>query len=745
MAYWQGGASSSADPGHGGGGRAAKALDFGGRLPRTEAAFRSLEAAVVHGLPAVVRTISDEAVANLDAVLAPLVEAATRAHVEGAIRALFAEPDNAVVQEAGGRFIAAAATDGGRPELRRLLEEFGAAAWLEAVVRRHPRSKGVQNQALWALFKLQGRQPLVAVLTDQALGSSPEATTAALWGLFHIGSAENISWPERKELAALAEAARQRFPDDSRLATHALGIIGSMLNVKVADADHAQATAAIAVVISALQTHQGDIALQRAAAQTLVSLVEGNSGAAAMLRHHKDNVIALLDGVMRSHPHKAVFGVAGVLEALAREGLKGPKQQAALLKVLASFTEESDLEAILRLDAIGCVYDAMASSEHANSSGIAALGRIAEFLIEQASQSAPAGSQDSQDPSSDAVLGVHIVKCIGTIVRRLECEIQQRRPDNFVYAEALGALRNVSRRSPALARRIAATTSVTAAVEMAFERDFFDLTFECIRQLIGAVLFFSGLAKLMAMLEKYPEAPIFHEAACRVLVETAEHEDGSNAPGTILEAAAGLSFYATRVLVEMVPQSQRLNPDSLACAAIRLHSHVLGVATAGLEEGVHSLLGALRHYQYKADVATEVCCALVSVYIAKGPGVMPVLSTCRAGDALVDVVRRFPNNSEVLGDAAVALGALYGFKQVLDLLRSSPGNLAVQQAGCRALAELCRMNLCFASEEERKAAEDAARATQAAYPGQERWQLQAQIEVTLGLIANAAVAAQRAP
>jgi len=324
----------------------------------------------------------------------------------------------------------------------------------------------------------------------------------------------------------------------------------------------------------------------------------------------------------------------------------------------------------------------------------------------------------------------------------LEYEIQQRRPNSFVYAEALGALRNVSRRSPALARRIATSTSISSAVEMAFERDFFDLTSDCLQQLIGAVLLFSGLTKLMAMLEKYPDAPVFHEAACRVLVETAEHEDGSNAPGTIVEAAASLSFYATRLLVEMVPQSKKMNADTLACAAIRLHSHVLGIVPGGLEEGVRSLFCALRQFQYKANVATEVCCALVSVYIANAPGVMPVLSSCRAGDVLWDVVRRFPNNPEVLSEAAVALGAFDGFKHLLTLIGSAPGNLAVQQAGCRALAELCRMkNVRFACEEERKAAEDAVRATLAAHQGQEHWQLQVQIEVTLGLIATAAVAA----
>lgn len=99
----------------------------------------------------------------MDAAVAPLLEAAVKALAEGALQALRASPDDATLQEAGGKFLSVAA---GNADAGTLLD-LGAGEVLAAALRRHPRARRVQGEAQWALLRLKGREAAIAVLQDR--------------------------------------------------------------------------------------------------------------------------------------------------------------------------------------------------------------------------------------------------------------------------------------------------------------------------------------------------------------------------------------------------------------------------------------------------------------------------------------------------------------------------------------------------------------------------------------------------
>mmetsp|Transcript_60125 Transcript_60125/g.169592 ORF Transcript_60125/g.169592 Transcript_60125/m.169592 type:complete len:593 (-) Transcript_60125:152-1930(-) len=579
-----------------------------------------------------------------------------------------------------------------------------------------------------------------------------------------------MSLEERRDLASLATAAMARFGDNMDVTAHGLSVIGSVLRAQVPDAVQADATALIPVVLQAMQRFPYNSHIHKNAARALANLVDGNADAASLLRTAGPEVTALLDRSMEAHPygesladlctvHYAVQGAAGLLEALGRELLGGPQQQAAVLRAFGKHAEECDADTLAKLDAVGRVVAAMQTSPSAAPAGIAALGRIVEFFLQHA-----ASPRHQEGPEHRAA----IERGVDTIVKRLQTEITASKPDVYVYAEALEALRNVSRRSGHLAQRISACDTLIAAVDLVFERDYFSLPFESLSQLLGAISFFSGLPRLQAMLEKYPEAPVFHEAACAVLVDLAEHEDGSDSPGSVMGVAPSIAYYATKVLMALVPLAP--NAEALATRAVKLLGHALGAVAPGtwlpahreqhlqeqdremqegprrrasrpakpegpvLEDGLASLLELLRQFPASSQVASEVCCTLVRVTATSSSSVLPILGSFHAGDLLLAVVRRFENNVAVMRDAAVALGVLGGAQWVLDLLRAAPGSYVVQLAGCRALTEVCRMGVEFPSPEVHTAAVEAVRRAQGSFTSQQSWQLQAEAEVALGYI-----------
>ena len=81
-----------------------------------------------------------------------------------------------------------------------------------------------------------------------------------------------------------------------------------------------------------------------------------------------------------------------------------------------------------------------------------------------------------------------------------------------------------------------------------------------------------------------------------------------------------------------------------------------------------------------------------------GPRAMTARAPCPQSSK--EVIHRFPGDADVLAEAALALGALGGVLQVLAMLAEVPRSVHVQQAGCRAMAELCRMGLSFRDDVE---------------------------------------------
>ena len=458
-------------------------------LPRTKAALEALAALLDESVLDVYRAVGLEQASALDAAVAPHLEAAARAQAEGVLEVLRALPASPAAQKAGGRFVAAACSR--HKGAHALLAELGAGELLCTAVRAHPREKGVQDQAQWAVARLLGHRPLMSALQDPELGKSPEVVCGALWciaafsGGGHPSSAWEVvaPWEERWQLARLAQAALVTFSGDADLAAHALSVVSTMLNAKLPDAVHARAAEAVQSVLQAMVLYPREEPVQRSAAEALEALVEGNREAVSLLQGHGQEVVALLDSTMEVHSSSellgslcrvrcAVHGAAGLLDALATASrMPSPSLQAVqqgLLHCLAKHAEDCDATLLVNLDAVERICAILAASKRAAPAGIAALGRVVEFMIQY--MSSPFLWDHAQ--ASAAQCTIAIERGVDVIVTRLQDEIADKDPDVFVYTTALEALRNLSRRSEPLAQRIAACSTLTTAVDMAFEREF---------------------------------------------------------------------------------------------------------------------------------------------------------------------------------------------------------------------------------------------------------------------------------
>jgi len=153
-----------------------------------------------------------------------------------------------------------------------------------------------------------------------------------------------------------------------------------------------------------------------------------------------------------------------------------------------------------------------------------------------------------------------------------------------------------------------------------------------------------------------------------------------------------------------------------------------------LEDGVRTLIDLLRQFPGTSQVASEVCCALARIASVNSAAILPVLSDCQAGDTLLAVAAYFTEDTQVLRDAAVALGVLGGAGRVLSLMQAAPNMYAVQLAGCCALAEMRRMGFEFPNTSEQQAAVEVVQRVRDTFASQTHLQLLAQAELTLGLI-----------
>jgi len=293
--------------------------------------------------------------------------------------------------------------------------------------------------------------------------------------------------------------------------------------------------------------------------------------------------------------------------------------------------------------------------------------------------------------------------------------------------------------------------------------------------------FFFWLATSLGVTECYPYAPVLHESACRVLVGDAEHQDGAIYPGSILHSAPSLAFYATKLVTGMVQNcpNPKYNPLKLANAAAELLGHVLGAVEPGtflpaqqakrtenelgvhtdehssdpsgpvLEDGLVALAGLLRQFPNSAPLAAQVCRALVRIRVVwatqkaagRDEALLSILASYNVGDALLKVAQRFPENADVINEATLAVGVLGGFGQVVELMRARPGCLVAQQAGCRAISEMCRLGAAAAGQEAVGLARAAVLHAQSSFHGQfGASSLQTRAEVALGLLGSVAEA-----
>ncbi|CAK0911826.1 unnamed protein product [Prorocentrum cordatum] len=118
-----------------------------------------------------------------------------------------------------------------------------------------------------------------------------------------------------------------------------------------------------------------------------------------------------------------------------------------------------------------------------------------------------------------------------------------------------------------------------------------------------------------------------------------------------------------------------------------------------LEDGLAALTGLLSFFPNSRPLAAEVCRALVRARVAwasrAAPGgsgpLLGILGALSAGEAIVRLANRFPENVAVVNEAALAMGVLGGFGPVVDLMRGRPACLVAQEAGCCALVEMCRL------------------------------------------------------
>eukprot|EP00747_Dinoflagellata_sp_TGD_P058852 gnl/TRDRNA2_/TRDRNA2_151311_c1_seq1.p1 gnl/TRDRNA2_/TRDRNA2_151311_c1~~gnl/TRDRNA2_/TRDRNA2_151311_c1_seq1.p1 ORF type:complete len:618 (+),score=104.21 gnl/TRDRNA2_/TRDRNA2_151311_c1_seq1:191-2044(+) len=607
---------------------------------------------------------------------------------------------------------------------------------------------------------------MISVLRDPQLSVSQTAVRAALYCIAskYDNRRDNleqidIPWCERREIAEAALGAISRFDTDEEVMSNGFRVIGVMLHARAPDAEHEQTEeAAVTRALVALQAQRAKEAPLRAAAAALAHLVEGNARAIGILQYHREEAVMLVKHTMAAQEDKktlkslaevlyAIQGTPGLLEGLSCELLRGCCQQAALLAILGERAEDCDLEALVQLRAVDAIRNAMQAPNVPAPAGIAAMGRVVEFLLQHAGQGIT--TEHASVVQEALRLGVDV------IVARLQHEVASSKPDVFVYGEALGALRNASRRSAELAQRIAAYDALTTAVNLAFEKDYFNLDFVSLLKLLGAVSFFSGLSRLQEMLEKYPEAPVFHEAACGVLVDDAEHEDGLGKPGSVLHSAASLSFYGVKVLTVMVPQAHT-NREALSIRAVRLLGLILGEVAPGtflpiqqkrlqqqdqpmvrpefsdpegpvLEDGIRSLVGVLRRFPASSKLASEVCSSLVKIAASSSGGILQILQECGVRDALLELMSRFRGSTKVMAEAVVALGVLGGVDMVIQLMDAWPEMYSVQLSGCHAIVEMHRMSLLSLAPVQREAvertigrAQDTFRSTFSARPLQEK-------------------------
>lgn len=259
-----------------------------------------------------------------------------------------------------------------------------------------------------------------------------------------------------------------------------------------------------------------------------------------------------------------------------------------------------------------------------------------------------------------------------------------------------------------------------------------------------------------------------HEAALSVMVEAAEQQEGQDPPGDILCHAIPLTFYATKVLRIMVPQATQ-NARALACKAVRLQGYILGAVPPQtllpsqlerrqlrqqqqsqpqqwddpegplLEDGVSSMLASMSSFPSCSSLACEVCTAVVRI-TAHSPKqeTQQVLAAFRASYVVLDVLRGFHEDVEVLRMAVLALAVLGGLARVLELMHAAQENHSVQLAGCQALVEVMRRGYEFQSAQELQATELAVqKATQVFSPHDPACRLQSQAELALGFIGAA--------
>ena len=232
-------------------------------------------------------------------------------------------------------------------------------------------------------------------------------------------------------------------------------------------------------------------------------------------------------------------GIASVLVALRSVNLTGMQLEAHLGVIEKA--EEEDSRLLLHIDAVDLLCTKGLGSADYAPVGIAALGQVLEFLIQDASSGTLSGDVQQYEQA--------IEKGVGAIITRLQAEVKGveigGKPFVKVYSQAMVALRNVSWRSDRLGARIAASPTVKAAVDTALDRDYWRLNFDALEQLVAALSFFSGLPTVLQFLEQYSTAPRLHESACKVVVADAEHQDGATTDGTIMHSASRLAFWAS--------------------------------------------------------------------------------------------------------------------------------------------------------------------------------------------------------
>jgi hypothetical protein len=555
----------------------------------------------------------------------------------------------------------------------------------------------------------------------------------------------------------------RRFDHDDEVTAHGIELIASLCVAGSCDALELELDTTVVVqwILRAMQLYSNNRSLIASGARALPTMLACSTTATTMLKQRGEEVVDVLDRLLSEITNEevliclcrvrnAICGGASLLEALKNKRLHGYPQQVALLRTFGAYAEDCDSFDLLRIEAVKQICTAMIVAQSIAPAAISALGRVVEFLIQGESNSC------AGDLPTELLISRRSSLNDGTevIIRRLQVEVESNCPDVDVYTESLHALRNLSRRSIELGSRISQSRAVIVSVDVALDRDYFDLHEGCLSQLLGALSFFGGLPKLFALLEKYPDGPILHQSACHVLIEDAKHQDGATDEGTILHAAASVASYANRVLEELVPKAQF--PVPLAAKAVELHGHVLGNVAqrrypAGdsaahadhylIETSINSILRVLKDFPQSAMLASEVCRALTQAVAGHGctDVILPILAASGAGADLLALVHNFPEDLQVTCDASVAIGILGGLPKISEFMRVASGSHVMQLGGCRAFVELCRLGCRFQTIVERDAALHAVYSAPNAFSKCEHTRLREQVELAAGLVSQAAV------